>query len=182
MSPLNSRRAMHPKWPYHQRSVPTGWMNATIEVFRRPRPATDYGFDPVTGQLTDGSGGLPTPTLIYRGQARAATNKDWRARVRTQRGDSGTVHAVRFQIPLANTFPVYAHDIVRTVECEPEPQLCDYLFHVRNPMTSSNGWLRNLLCDVDVAQHSGLPEPNTATLAMTAEEVPQPVAECKACG
>lgn len=138
-------------------------MNATVEIFRKPGEGNDYGYDPLTGRLTvpDGSGGrvTPEPILLYRGYARLASNKDWRARVRTQRGDTGTVHAVRVQVPIRTCPPIYANDIVRVVEAAPDPDLMHYLFHVRNPLMSSNAWLRNLLCDVDAAHPQGLPEP-----------------------
>lgn len=141
-------------------------MNATVEIFRRPGQGSDYGFDPTTGKLTipDGQGGetSPDPILLYRGEARAVNNKDWRARVRTQRGDMGTVHAVRFQIPIRTSPPIHAHDLVRVIEAEPDPDMTNYLFHVRNPMMSSNAWIRNLLCDVDAAHPQTLPEPYTA--------------------
>lgn len=149
-------------------------MNAAVEIFRRPAQGNDYGFDPASGGLTipDGQGGETFPELIllYRGCGRVANNKDWRARVRTQRGDMGTDHAIRVQIPIRTSPPVHANDIIRTFEPDPDdpelghlglgdPELTNYLFHVRNPLMSSNAWLRNLLCDVDAAHPQTLPPP-----------------------
>lgn len=138
-------------------------MNATVEIFRRPGQGGDYGFDPSTGGLTipDGQGGEEFPKLIllYRGPARIANNKDWRARVRTQRGDMGTDHALRVQVPIATCPPVHANDLIRAVESPPDPELCNYVLHVRNPLMSSNAWLRNCLCDVDAAHPQQLPPP-----------------------
>lgn len=149
-------------------------MNACVEIFRRPSRGNDYGFDLTTGGLTipDGEGGTKFPELIllYRGRGRAANNKDWRARVRTQRGDSGTDHAIRWQVPMRECPPVHANDIVRAVQPDPndphlgglqlgDPDMVNYLFYVRNPMMSSNSWLRNLLCDVDAMHPSQLPPP-----------------------
>lgn len=166
MSALNRRRALDPRWPWHQRSVAHGHMNATVEIFRRPDRGSDYGYDPVTGGLTipDGHGGrtFPKLSLLYRGEARVANNKDWRARVRTQRGDSGTVHALRVQIPIRTSPPIRAHDLIHVVDAPPDQDLTDYILHVRNPLMSSNAWLRNLLCDVDAAHPQTLPEPFTA--------------------
>lgn len=148
-------------------------MNVTAEIFRRPGQGNRYGFDPVTGGLTipDGQGGetFPELVLLYRGPARVANNKDWRARVRTQRGDMGTNHAMRVQVPIHTCPPVYANDLVRVVSGlldpegnpapMPDPDLANYLFHVRNPLMSSNAWLRNVLCDVDAAHPQTLPPP-----------------------
>jgi hypothetical protein len=179
---LHRRNAMDPRWVYHQRSVPAGWMNAEIEIYRRSGDAADYGFDPATGGLTDGHGGFPDPLLIFRGKARAATNKDWRARVRTMRGDMGTDHAVRFQITEREAPPIRAHDVVRVVTATPVNDITSYLFHVRNPMVSSNAWLRNILCDVDVAHPSTLPPPHTGP-PLTPDAIPAPtVMTCSQCG
>jgi hypothetical protein len=174
MASLNRRSALDPRWPWHQRSVPIGHMNAAVEIFRRPSRGGEYGYDPVTGGLTipDGSGGEKFPELIllYRGPGRIANNKDWRARVRTQRGDMGTDHAMRVQVPIRTCPPVHANDLVRAVEPDPDdpdlghlvlgdPELTHYIFHVRNPLMSSNAWLRNILCDVDAAHPQTLPPP-----------------------
>lgn len=176
MAPLNSRSALDPRWQMHQRSVPNGHMNAAVEIFRRPGQGNDYGFDPATGTLTipDGSGGEKAPELIllYRGRGRIANNKDWRARVRTQRGDMGTNQAIRVQVPIRTCPPVHANDLIRAIEPDPDdpelghltlgdPELTHYILHVRNPLMSSNAWLRNLLCDVDAAHPQTLPEPFT---------------------
>lgn len=165
MASLNRRSALDPRWAWHQRSVPIGHMNATVEIFRRPAQGNDYGFDPATGALTipDGQGGEKYPQLIllYRGPARVANNKDWRARMRTQRGDTGTDHALRVQVPIRQCPPVHANDLVRAIDAPPDPELEHYLLHVRNPLMSSNAWLRNILCDVDAMHPQTLPPPYT---------------------
>jgi hypothetical protein len=138
-------------------------MNAIVKILRRPGSGNDYGFDPASGMLTipDGSGGTTFPELIplYEGQARVANNKDWRARVRTSRGDMGTVHAVRIQVPIRGCPPIHAGDIVHVTSAPPDMELTNYIFHVRNPLMSSNAWIRNLLCDVDAAHPQTLPPP-----------------------
>lgn len=184
MSRLLTRRALDARWPWHQRSVPIGHMNAVCEIFRRSGEVNDYGWDPGTGGLAavdaEGNPSWPFMTLLYRGQTRAATNKDWRARVRTSRGDSGTVHAVRFQVPIRQCPPIHAHDVVRVVFSAPDLELTHYIFHVRNMMMSSNGWVRNLLCDVDVAHPQLLPPPWQGE-PVTGESIPQPLA-AEGCG
>lgn len=188
MAPLNRRTALDPRWPWHQRSVTHGHMNVTVEIFRRPSQGNEYGFDPVTGGLTipDGQGGdaFPELTLLYRGRGRVVNNKDWRARVRTQRGDMGTSHAIRVQVPIHPCPPVHANDLIRTVAGliddegneapMPDPELKHYLLHVRNPLMSSNAWLRNLLCDVDAAHPQDLPPPFTMTPVVMTSDVEGP--------
>ncbi|MCP9209723.1 DUF6093 family protein [Streptomyces sp. NEAU-Y11] len=174
MASLNRRMSLDPRWSWHQRSVPRGHMNAAIEILRRPGQGGDYGFDPTTGGLTipDEHGGrkFPEIILLYRGPGRIANNKDWRARVRTQRGDMGTDQAIRVQAPIRTCPPVYANDLVRAVQPDPgdpelghlvlgDPELTHYILHVRNPLMSSNAWLRNILCDVDAAHPQSLPPP-----------------------
>jgi len=182
MSRLHTRRSLDARWPWHQRSAAIGHMNAVVEVFRRVGDVNDYGFDPVTGNLTaPGGTEWPTMLLLYRGQARMVANKDWRARVRTSRGDSGTLHAMRIQIPERDCPPVHAHDIIRAVSAPANMEITHYIFHVRNPLNSSNAWLRNVLCDVDVAHPQVLPPPNTGT-PVAPEDIPEPVMECASCG
>lgn len=149
-------------------------MNAKVEIFRRPEQGGDYGFDPTSGGLTipDGEGGreFPNLLLLYRDWARLVNNKDWRARVRTQRGDAGTDQAIRVQVPIRTCPPVHANDLIRVVEVEADPELMNYVLHVRNPLMSSNAWLRNLLCDVDAMHPQQLPPP------FTGDPAPWPVA------
>lgn len=183
-SMLLRRRAMDPRWPWHQRSVPIGHMGIVCEIFRRSGDVNDYGWDINTGGLTltdpDGTPSRPHMALLYRGQTRAVSNKDWRARVRASRGDSGISHAMRFQVPIRECPPIHAHDVLRVLECPPDMELVHYIFHVRNPLMSSNTWVRNLLCDVDVAHPQLLPPPYEALIA-DARDIPQPVSNC-GCG
>lgn len=182
MSRLNTRTAMDSRWPWHHRSVPIGWMNVTVEIFRRLGDAGEYGYDPVTGSLT-GPGGEDWPdiALIYRGKARGVQNKDWRARPRTSRGESGTLHAARFQVEERLCPPVHAHDVLRVVSCPADTELLHFVFHVRNPLMSSNMWVRNLLCDVDVAHPQVLPPPNLG-IPVRPEDIPAPLTDCTTCG
>lgn len=185
MARLHSRRALDPRWAWHQRSVPIGHMSSVCEVFRRTGDANDYGWDPSTGGIAvnrDVSEPyFPPVALIYRGRARAATNKDWRARTRTARSDSGIIHAVRFQIPERLSPPVHSHDILRVVDSPPDQELQHYIFHVRNVMMSSNAWVRNLLCDVDVGHPQLLPPPYEGE-PLSADSIPEPFRTGCSCG
>jgi hypothetical protein len=179
MSRLLSRRALDARWPWHHRSVPIGHMNAVCEVFRRSGDVNDYGWDPETGSLSHQADpgnpdSWPFMTLLYRGPTRGANNKDWRARTRTTHGDSGTVHAVRFQVPQRTCPPIHAHDILRVLSAPPDQEMTHYIFHVRNMMMSSNMWARDLLCDVDVAHAQLLPPPNQGE-PVSADQIPEPL-------
>ncbi|MBD3004515.1 hypothetical protein IEJ02_10465 [Streptomyces sp. 5-10] len=160
-------------------------MNGVVEIFRRSGDVNDYGFDVMTGGLTqpDGRGGktYPDMCLLYRGQARGANNKDWRARVRTTQGESGTVHAFRVQVPQRECPPIHAHDVIRFVSVPPDMELLHHVFHVRNSMTSSNAWVRNLLCDLDAAHPQVLPPPYEGK-PLDISEIPEPVTDCVGCG
>lgn len=159
-------------------------MSSVCEIFRRSGDVNEYGWDAATGGLTavdaDGTTTWPLMRLLYRGQVRVATNKDWRARVRSSRGDSGTVHAMRCQVPIRTCPPIHAHDVVRVISASPDMELTHYIFHVRNMMMSSNAWIRNLLCDVDVAHAQLLPPPWTGD-PVSAEEIPEPLMD-SGCG
>lgn len=159
-------------------------MAGVCEIFRRTGDVNDYGWDPVSGTLTvvdvDGNVSRPHMALLYRGPVRVAPNQDWRARTRTSRADSGINHEARFQVPLRMCPPVHAHDIVRVIESPPDMELTHYIFHVRNVMGSTTSWIRNLLCDVDVAHPDVLPPPHDAPVVQ-AEDIPRPVADC-GCG
>lgn len=157
MSPLTSRRALDPRWSWHHRSVAVGHMPGVCEIFRRTGDVNDYGWNAQTGEMTGGE-----LVLIYRGQCRLTVNKDWRARIKTARGDTGIQHAVRIQVPERQCQPVHAYDLFRIIDCPPDQELTHYIFHIRNVIPSANAWLRNCLGDVDVAHPKDLPPPRTA--------------------
>lgn len=183
MSMLLRRNGQDPRWSWHQRSVPEGHMNAVVEIFRRSGSADTYGFDLRTGDLMDtATGQYPEMILLYRGPGRGVTNKDWRSRQKTVRGDSGTQHAVRFQVPEKTCPPIHTHDVLRVVSCPPNEEIRHFIFHVRNPSGSTNAWLRNLLCDVDVAHAQVLPPPYTGE-PIDPSGIPQPLSDggCAGC-
>lgn len=157
MSALNSRRSLDPRWIVHHRSVPEGYMIVSIVVERI------FGvpvWDPETNELVEGSG----LEEIWRGRARVQANKDWRVRNIATASDPQQVHYVRVQIPLRkDNIPPHFHtqDIIRVLEPEdPSSQwgelfdedLLNYTLRVRNPLNSSNPWVRNILCVVDLSE------------------------------
>jgi hypothetical protein len=174
---LNSRRALDPRWGWHQRSVPIGHMSVVCEIFRRVGDAASYAYNPDTGGVD-----APPMTLLYRGPTRVATNKDWRARVKTIRGDSGVAHAVRFQVEIKTCPPIHVHDVVRVIDSPADQELTHFVFHVRNMMMSSRPWVRNLLCDVDVAHPNLLPPPYEMQPITNFEQAPPPITSGCNCG
>jgi len=145
MSPLNLRPSLDARWTRHHRSVPAGFMLATVRLSLSDDGAAVW--DPDTGEVT-----APVEVL-WTGQARCQPNKDWRARSRVAADDPITMHALRLQIPLKDTPPIPIGTVVRVLDCPDDPDLETFVFRVRNPLNSSNPWLRNILCDVDVEEH-----------------------------
>jgi hypothetical protein len=151
---LMNRRSMDPRWVYASRKVPSGFMEATIEIFRPAPQNSEPVFDPETGTWSGGP-----VTYLFRGRARVQPNKDWRARNREFAREETAEHAVRVQVEFgSNTIegsdgvlPEFRlGDRIRVTSSPHDTALEDYIFTVRNPTSSSNAWLRNLLCDVDL--------------------------------
>lgn len=148
--PLNTRRAMDPRWPLHQRSVPQGFMVATIEIYRPTG-------DPVTGITWDVNSGGTAPELewLYTGQARLQDNKDWRARRRSAGGDPVVQHAIRVQTPLDACPQIFTFDIIKVIDAPYDRSLETYTLYVRNTVNSSDAWTHNILCDIDTTYTEG---------------------------
>jgi hypothetical protein len=151
---LHLRRALDPRWLTHHRRVARGFMTRQIEIHVQITPAA--GWDPVTDTLTGGG-----TTLLWTGEARVQGNKDWRARSVLAAQDPQMVHYVRVQIPFDedNEVPDIPVDaIIKILPPDPDStwahddDLGTHLLRVRNNVNSSNPWLRNLLCGVDVSE------------------------------
>lgn len=142
--PLNTRRSMDPRFPLHHRSVAEGFMAATIQIFRRTGDETDITWSVETG------GNVPAMDTLYIGQARLQHNKDWRARFRDAASDPVVQQAIRVQIPLSDCPPVNTSDIIKVLDAPYDRSLEQYTLHVRNSLNSSNAWVHNILCDVDM--------------------------------
>lgn len=153
---LNARRAIDPRWLTHHRRTAEGFMLRTIEIYVQDSPAA--GWDPATNELIGG-----TRTMIWDGRARVQGNKDWRARSVLAAGDPQMVHYVRVQIPFTKDGPVPhipVDAIIEVKAADPDSNwrhdddLGAYTLRVRNTVNSSNPWVRNLLCGVDVSEAS----------------------------
>lgn len=156
---LNARRALDARWLQHHSIVPKGFMIAQISIHRVVNGRAEW--DPATGDVVG-----PNSEFVWTGQARVQDNKDWRARNVEAGTDPQMVQYARIQIPITpdNRPPIIeVNDIIYVLPPDPEstwrhdPDLSRYTFHVRNSMNSSNPWLRNLLCGVDMTEQSNLP-------------------------
>ena len=162
---LNTRSALDPRWAYAHRAVARGWQSATIEVKHPSDSATIW--NAVAG---DNFTAAKTDYVHYQGSARVQPNNDWRARKNPLTGQNATEHAVRFQLDLTGNQVVnpnpsigtppsqdigtlHKGDIVRIVDMaspfghEVDAQLMAYQYVIRNISTSSNSWVRTILCD-----------------------------------
>lgn len=163
MSALNSRRSMDPRWITRHRSVPEGWMNADLMI---QRTQADPEWDSTTNELV--GGGLQE---LWTGRGRVQPNKDWRVRNIESASDPQQNQYVRVQIPLRKngTVPhLHTNDIVRALPDDPDSawyyddQLEFFTLRVRNPINSSNPWVRNILCISDLSE-SDQPRPEVGS-------------------
>ena len=162
MGLLRGRGTLDPRYFRHATPVIEGDMTAHI-VILRPHDGTEEPFwDKDLEQWL-----MPDNDPIWEGMARIQPNKDWRARNREFAREETAEHAVRVQVEFgSNTIdgsdgvlPEFRlGDRVRVLSSPHDNALEDYIFTVRNPISSSNAWLRNLLCDVDLgASNVGVP-------------------------
>lgn len=168
---LNTRGLIDPRWSYFARQTVRGAMIATVEV-KHPIESADQ-WDPLKGDVF-GEVGQDGVYRHYVGPARVQPNNDWRARKQSWPGQKITEHAMRIQIDLTgNTLAggnpdkdfaqqmsydaglMHVGDIVRVTEVAApygaqypvEPIIMRYEYIVRNVSSSSNSWVRTLLCD-----------------------------------
>jgi len=173
--PLNTRGLFDPRWAYFARPVATSGMLAVVEVRHPTNPAVPW--NPLSDNesqrvfASDGAG-LEGVLLHYRGPGRVQPNNDWRARKQKWQGQLITEHAMRIQIDLTgNTLTggnpdkdfdeqqpydaglMHVGDVIRVTSVAApfgppiEPIITKYQYVVRNVSSSSNSWVRTLLCD-----------------------------------
>lgn len=151
---LNARRALDPRWITNHAIVPKGFMIATITIHRVVDGRAEW--DPATGDVSPDNF-----ETVWTGQARIQGNKDWRARHVESAVDPQMVHYARIQIPLTsdNRPPVIeTDDVIFATPPDPnstwrhDEDLSRYTFRVRNTLNSSNPWIRNILCGVDLTE------------------------------
>lgn len=146
MSPLNLRPSMDPRWPLHHRTVPIGWQTAQLVVARKD--GTEAVWNPEDGTVTGGEW-----TFVHWGEFRVQPNKDWRARRRNGEDSPTVQHAVRLQTSM-DCPPILLGDAVGVLYSPYDDSLERYIFHIRNPLESSNTWGRSVLGDLDMSESS----------------------------
>lgn len=167
MGLLTGRGTLDPRSFRHMTPVMEGDFVSLIEIYRldpnaEPVWVEDAGVE-YGGYWIEGA----EDGRLWRGMARIAPNKDWRARNRTWANEDTAEHAVRLQFNLAKNLlvpredwpatPVDIHhgDIVKVVNNPNDPVLELYSFSVRNPIGASDNWHRTVLCDANLGSRYG---------------------------
>lgn len=145
---LNSRSAIHPKWPTHNRPVGYGLMIASVQIFNPASGSQEYNAE--TNTWT----GSTTP--LYEGRARIqpvnavnevsdSYNPTFLKTVRVQIGynknelEDGT-----------NPMPdIRPNDRMLVTSSPFNESLEKFIYLVTDVMNSSNSWERTLVCRVD---------------------------------
>lgn len=145
---LNSRSAIHPKWPTHNRPVGYGLMLASVQIYNPATGSQEY--DPETNSWS----GSTTP--LYEGKARIqpinAVNEVNDAYNPT------FIKTVRVQIAYnknaledgVNPMPdIRPNDRMLVTDSPFNEALTKFVYVVTDVLNSSNSWERTLVCRVD---------------------------------
>lgn len=145
---LNSRSAIHPKWPTHNRPVGYGLMLASVQIYN---PASDsQEYDAETNSWT----GSTTP--LYEGKARIQP-----VNAVNEVADSYNptfLKTVRVQIAYnknvledgTNPMPdIRPNDRMLVTDAPYNTTLEKFIYVVTDVLNSSNSWERTLVCRVD---------------------------------
>lgn len=145
---LNSRSAIHPKWPTHNRPVGYGLMLASVQIYNPASISQEY--DPETNTWSG------TTTPLYEGKARIqpvnAVNEVNDAYNPT------FIKTVRVQIAYnkntleggTNPMPdIRPNDRMLVTDAPYNETLEKFVYVVTDVLNSSNSWERTLLCRVD---------------------------------
>ena len=145
---LNSRSAIHPKWPTHNRPVGYGLMLASVHIFNPASGSQEY--DAETNSWT----GSTTP--LYEGKARIqpvnAVNEV------NDTYNPTFLKTVRVQIAYnkntledgVNPMPdIRPNDRMLVTDAPYNTTLEKFVYVVTDVLNSSNSWERTLLCRVD---------------------------------
>lgn len=145
---LNSRSAIHPKWPTHNRPVGYGLMLASVQIYNPATGSQEY--DPETNSWS----GSTTP--LYEGKARIqpinAVNEVNDAYNPT------FIKTVRVQIAYnknaledgVNPMPdIRPNDRMLVTDSPFNEALTKFIYVVTDVLNSSNSWERTLVCRVD---------------------------------
>lgn len=142
---LNSRPALDPRWAYHNRPVAESFMNCNIDIYHQGLEGVEY--DATLGTWSNN----------------AVIITSCRARIQplTQASDSDTltndtnVRRVRIEIAADKEnqegyVDIRPGDYIRVTSSPVDPVLQNYIYIVRDAISSSTPWVRTLMCDVNL--------------------------------
>lgn len=142
---LMGRSALDPRWTRHHTPVAADFMLATVKVVRK-LPSTEAAtpvYDPATRTWSTES----FQTVISNVKARIQPYGITGDMVVGQ--DTTGRRLMRVQIEDVNT-GVQVDDIVMVTACDAYPDLMNFSHEVRSAVSSSNAWLTDLVCEMDV--------------------------------
>ena len=139
---LNSRSSLHPKWPYHNRRVDSGFQVCTATIYYQD--LEDRVYDPVTNTWDS------TASSVWSGNARIQPLSNSSERMVTT--NDTFVRQVQVHINFAgNTIADIRPGYYMILNTSPlDPNLTKFVYVVRSVMNSSNPWQRTLICEVDM--------------------------------
>lgn len=139
---LNSRSSLHPKWPYHNRRVDSGFQICDAAIYYQD--LEDRTYNATTNTWSSGA------TSIWSGKARiqplanssermVSTNDTFVRQVQVHINFAGNV--------IADIRPGY----YMLISGSPlDANLTKFVYIVRSVIGSSNPWQRTLICEVDM--------------------------------
>ncbi len=145
---LNSRSAIHPKWPTHNQSVGYSLMLASVQIYNPASGSQEYDAD------TNSWTGDVTP--LYEGQARIqpinavnevndAYNPTFIKTVRVQIAyNKNQLEGATDAMP-----DIRPNDRMAVTSSPYNTALEKFVYVVTDVMNSSNSWERTLICRVD---------------------------------
>lgn len=138
---LHGRSSLDPRWTRHHNRVVRGFMLAKIKVVRK-NPNVELRRDPVTKK--------------YIGQFETIVEETW-ARIqpygimgdRVVAQDPTGRRLMRVQVENL-ALDIELDDVIHILESPADEQLVDYTMQVRSAVGSSNSWIRDLVCEMDL--------------------------------
>ena len=142
---LLSRGALDPRWTRHHTPVAADFMLATIKVIRKL--PTTVAPAPTYNQATGTWTGSSFVTVLNNVKARVQQYGIIGDMIVGQ--DTSGRRLYRVQIENVST-GVEVDDMLTITLCPDNPELVNYVMEVRSAVSSSNAWLTDLVCEVDV--------------------------------
>ncbi len=139
---LNSRSSLHPKWPYHNRRVDSGFQICDVGIYYQNLEGRTYNATTntwATTATTVWSGKARIQPLSNSSERMVSTNDTFVRQVQVHINFAGNV--------IADIRP--GHYLL--VSASPlDANLTKFVYIVRSVINSSNPWQRTLICEVDM--------------------------------